>query len=100
MSLTARLGRFITVVMTVELGTRIARWRRSKDLTPRQLAEKIGVSAAAVYQWEGTGKSHTYPSIQNLEALVCALGLTMARFYGKLPKERPVRKVCARGATG
>ncbi len=71
----------------MDLASRIASWRKLKGLSQRELAEAVGVSAAAVYQWEGTGESQTSPSQANLEALVEALGLTMARFYGKLPKE-------------
>lgn len=72
----------------MDLSSRISSWRKFKGLTHRELAEKIGVSAAAVYQWEGTGESKTSPSQANLEALVDALGLTMERFYGKVPTRR------------
>ena len=71
----------------VNLGERIAAWRRARGLTQRALAEAIGVTPAAVYQWEGTGDSRTSPSQSNLEAVVEALGLTIERFYGRLPKE-------------
>ncbi len=70
----------------MDLGDRIAAWRQVKGLTQRDLAKAIGVSVAAVYQWEGTGESKTSPSQTNLEALVVALGLTMGRFYGRVPK--------------
>lgn len=70
----------------MELGERIAIWRKAKGLSQRELATKIGVSAAAVYQWEGTGDSKTAPSVANLEKLVAALGISMAQFYGRVPK--------------
>lgn len=68
-----------------DLPERIAAWREHRKLTPGELAKKIGVTAAAVYQWEGTGDSQTVPSTMHLHALVEALDLTMARFYGALP---------------
>jgi len=72
----------------MELGERIAGWRKAKGLTQRELAAKIGVSTAAVYQWEGTGESKTAPSVANLERLVSTLGITMERFYGRVPKPK------------
>ena len=68
----------------MELGTRIASWRRAKGLTQRQLADKVGVTDAAVSLWEsGRGVRQV-----NLEAIVQALGLTMAEFYGPTPKPK------------
>lgn len=67
----------------MELGERIATWRESKGLTPRELADAIGVTPPAIYQWEdGT----TTPSLAHLERLVEVLGVTMERFYGRTPK--------------
>mgnify|MGYP001566014088 CR=1 FL=1 len=68
--------------MAVDIGSRIATWRTAKGLTRRELAEAIGITPPAVYQWEdGT----TMPSTTNLAAVADALGLTMAKFYGRLP---------------
>jgi transcriptional regulator with XRE-family HTH domain len=78
----------MSAASSVELCERIARWREHKGLSQQQLASKIGVTVAAVYQWEGTGESKTVPRLENLTALVEALGLTMERFYGRLPKAR------------
>lgn len=72
----------------MNLAERIALWRQAKGLTQRELADAVGVSAAAVYQWEGTGKSQTDPSMAHLEALVGALGITMRRFYGPVPRRK------------
>lgn len=71
----------------VDLGTRIAAWRKAKGWSQRELAERLGLTASAIYQWEGTGEHQSRPSLQNLEALVVELGITMERFYGRLPKE-------------
>jgi len=63
-------------------------WRKAKGMTQQALAKAAGVSAAAVYQWEGTGESKTTPSLMNLEKVVDALGITMERFYGRPPRAR------------
>jgi transcriptional regulator with XRE-family HTH domain len=72
----------------MNLGSRIAAWRAWKGWTQSQLAEAAGVSRASMCQYEGNGKYQTSPSQDNLEAIVDALGLTMTRFYGRLPKTR------------
>ena len=66
----------------MDLGTRIAQWRRARGLTQRDLANAVGVSVSAVSYWE----SNTHPPSQkHLDAIVRALGLTMERFYGRIP---------------
>lgn len=72
----------------MDLSERIAAWRKAKGMSQRDLAKAVGVSVAAVYQWEGTGESKTSPSQVHLELVVEALGLTMERFYGRTPKAR------------
>lgn len=67
---------------SMEIGARIARWRRSRGLTQRVLAQAAGVTVSAVSLWESGGS----PSQSSLEAVVAVLGLTMAQFYGPLPK--------------
>lgn len=71
----------------VDLGTRIAAWRKAKGWSQRELADRLGLTAAAIYQWEGTGEQQVNPSLKNLEALVEEFGISMERFYGRLPKE-------------
>lgn len=68
--------------MTV--GERIQTWREAKGMTEKDLADRVGVTAPAVYQWERHGK---HPGIKNLERAVSAFGITMERFYGRLPKK-------------
>lgn len=74
--------------MFVELSERIALWRKAKGLTQAELAAAVGVTPAAVYQWEGSGDSRTTPSVGHLEKLVGALGLTIGQFYGRVPKTK------------
>lgn len=73
----------------MDIGSRIARWRQARGLTRQDLAKAVGVTDAAVYQWEGTGDAKTSPSVTHLERVVKALGLTMGKFYS----DPPVRKV-------
>ena len=39
------------------IGTRIRRARQSKNLTRKQLAERLGVSASAIEQWESNRRT-------------------------------------------
>jgi transcriptional regulator with XRE-family HTH domain len=72
--------------VTLDVGKRIAAWRASRGWTQQQLADAVGVTHAAVYQWEGTKGHQTTPSLESLEKVVDALGITMERFYGRIPK--------------
>jgi transcriptional regulator with XRE-family HTH domain len=68
----------------MELGSRIAAWRKARGWSQRQLAEAVGVTVSAVSYWEsGTTK----PS-RHLEKVVAAFGVEMAEFYGKVPKAK------------
>ncbi len=67
---------------------RIKGWRESKEMTRQELADEVGVTVAAVYQWEGTGESQTCPSVHHLEKIVAAFKITMADFFGRIPKSK------------
>ena len=73
------------------LGLRIARWRALKGMSRQQLADVVGVSVAAVYQWEGVGKGkrkrRTRPSVANLELIAKGLGLSLEEFFGEVSSE-------------
>lgn len=69
----------------MDLGARIAAWRKHFGLPQRDLAVAAGVTVSAVSYWE-SGK--TTPTQANLAAIVEAFGLTMERFYGRVPKAR------------
>lgn len=55
-------------------------------MTPQDLADEIGVTAAAVYQWEGSGESKTMPSSRHLMRVIEVLAGSPLTFYGRLPK--------------
>lgn len=69
----------------MHLGIRIAGWRKSKGLTQAELAQACEVTVSAVSLWEA-GKAS--PTQEHLETIVDRLGVTMARFYGRVPKAR------------
>ena len=72
----------------MDLGPRIAAWRKARGMTQREVATAIKVSPAAVCQWESAGKYKNPPSVNNLERLVAMFGLTMLQFYGAIPKKK------------
>lgn len=67
----------------VLVGQRLFAWRIEKGLTQSQLAEACDVSKSAVSSWEN---GHSHPSHDHLNAAVDFMELTMAEFYGPLPK--------------
>lgn len=74
--------------MEQDFGTRLARWLEAKGMTVQELAAQIDRTPAAIYQWIGTGKSKTSPTMENAELALEALGLTWLRFWGPLPKSK------------
>lgn len=71
----------------MDLSERIATWRRAKGLSQQDLAEAVGVTVAAVYQWEAAGRHRTKPSVSHLEKVVKAFRITMEQFYGRPPRD-------------
>lgn len=67
----------------MDLGTRIAAWRKFKGLTQQQVAKACGVSVSAVSYWES---NETSPSQDHLAEFVELLGISMERFYGRVPR--------------
>lgn len=62
----------ITEVPKMTVGARIIEARKAKDMTQLDLAKRIGVSRAAVGQWE---INSTSPSIAKLEEVAMVLGV-------------------------
>ena len=69
----------------MDLPIRIAAWRSAKRLTQRALAEAAGVTVSAVSLWESGDAT---PSQAHLAKVVETFGLTMQRFYGRMPRRR------------
>lgn len=74
--------------MDLDVGQRIALWRDARGMTRQDLADAVGVTVAAVYQWEGTGEHKTSPTVATLEKVVKAFKISMAEFYGAIPKAK------------
>lgn len=72
----------------MNLGLRIAAWRKERGLSQRKLAALIGVTPQAVCMWESKKDWQNMPSTRSLTKLVEVLGVTMERFYGPLPKSK------------
>jgi len=72
----------------MDLGERIATWRKARGMSQGALARAVGVTRAAVSQWEDLSEEGTAPSQANLERVVAALNTTMAAFYGAIPKRK------------
>ncbi len=70
----------------MDLGARINVWRRHRKLSQRRLAALVGVTPQAVCMWEKPSKYDNVPSTRNLAKVIEALGVSMTRFYGPLPK--------------
>lgn len=69
----------------MDLGARIKAWLHIRGIKQAALAREVGVTPAAVTAWVKHGKPLTQ---KNLSAVCEALGLSMAEFYGALPKSR------------
>ena len=57
-----------------EIGARIARYRRQKNLTQMSLADNLGISFQAVSNWE---RGESMPDISKLGDLSLALGVSI-----------------------
>lgn len=73
--------------MTVNLNERIRAWRKHFGVRVTELARQVGVSSAAVSQWE-RDEHGTQPSHEHLAAIANALGISMAEFWGAVPRRR------------
>lgn len=70
----------------MDLPIRIAAWRSLRGLPMRVLAEACDVTVSAVSHWE-SGKAT--PSPKHLATIVVdVFGITMQRFYGRIPRLR------------
>lgn len=63
------------------LGAMIAHYRKLGDLTQRELAEQVGVSAQAVSRWE---QGASYPDITLLPALAQLFNVSTDELFGRV----------------
>ena len=56
----------------MEFAQRLRQFRKAKNLTQQELADRLGVSNKSVSRWE----SGSYPDVGTLVALARALGVT------------------------
>lgn len=68
-----------------DLPARLRAWRIHRAQSQRALADAVGVSVGAVSHWEAGRSSPTH---DNVRAVAAALGLSLSRFYGRLPAVR------------
>lgn len=69
----------------MDLSIRIAAWRKARGLSQSVLAVAAGVTVSAVSKWEAGAAA---PSQSHLTAIIDRMGLSMARFYGRVPRAR------------
>lgn len=70
----------------LEFGDRLRRYRKSKNMTQQELAERLGVSDKSVSRWE----NGSYPDVAMLGPLAKELGVTVDDLLGTAP---PLRKL-------
>lgn len=69
----------------MNLGNQILRLRKDKGFTQEELAQELGVTAAAVSKWE---KGYTLPDVLMLCALADCFGVTTDALLGRNEKVR------------
>ena len=68
----------------LEFARRLKQYRKAKNLTQQELADRLGVSNKSVSRWEGG----SYPDVSTLGPLAKALGVTVDDLLGEAP---PIR---------
>lgn len=69
----------------MDINVRLTRWREHREMTKSALAAAAETTPQAVDRIEA---GDSKPSLQMLERLVEAMGVTMAEFYSSVPKAR------------
>lgn len=77
------------------LGDKIRVLRVQRNLTQRDLARLVGVSAAAIAQWERGGKT---PRLASLERLAIVLEVPMSQFTDDWATDRTGPALVLKGA--
>lgn len=83
--------------MSMNLGTKIRKLRKSKDISQEVLAQLLGVSFQAVSKWE-TGTS--LPDITLIPAIASFFGVSTDELfdYNRLTAEKKITSICAEAA--
>ena len=69
----------------MDIGRRIAHFRKEKNITQEQLGEAVGVTNRTVSKWESGVSS---PGIDLIPTIASALGITLDQLFGvETPKE-------------
>lgn len=69
----------------MNIGIKIKKFRRERDLTQEQLAEYLNVSVPAVSQWE-SGK--TVPDVSTILALANFFDVTLDELFDRTSKDK------------
>ena len=69
----------------MNLGVRIKSWRKARGLTQQDLAQVCNITCGAVSLWES---GLAAPSQRHLGEIVGLFGISMERFYGRVPKKK------------
>jgi transcriptional regulator with XRE-family HTH domain len=74
----------------VQISERIKRWRESREITKAELARRIEVSSAAMtyFELDQDDEDHANPSVETVEKIAKALGITTSEFFGEPPRKR------------
>lgn len=75
-----------------EVGNTIAKIRKEKSWTQKEIAEKLHVSTAAVSKWE---RGLNYPDLTLMEPLADLLGITVAELLGLTnePEDKIIKNI-------
>ena len=65
----------------MQIGETIRKYRKEKNLTQEEMANRLGVSAPAVNKWEN---GNTMPDIMLLSPIARLLGISMDSWSGVL----------------
>jgi transcriptional regulator with XRE-family HTH domain len=76
----------------MQLSKRISLWREAAGLTRAELASLVGVTPAAIHQWEcGLRKDGEIvpvtPSTRRIMAMASVFGISLERFWGEIPSD-------------
>jgi len=77
----------------MEFGARLDAWLKATGKTRRDLAKHCDVSYSAVCYWANVGqkgKTGTPPSNPNMTKVLEFFGVSMAEFYGRIPKTKRI----------